>query len=216
MRRRQAFCLFSCFRLVTARRFYAARPRKGVKVILTDHTLPLGYKGEVVEVAKGYARNYLLPKKIAVRATPENIKYYEHFANDIDFETRQKAEQIQRAKRQLRRVTVEFPRHANQKGNRALHSDITKEEIIIKLWQQHKIELAEEEVNLPKPIEAFGEFRVPVTYSGVTVNLSVVVRDLKKVSTGGDDETDLKFIKDLEEELKQEEEDLAAARRQNK
>ena len=54
-----------------------------IKVILLQRVSKLGYIGDVVNVKPGYARNYLLPKKIALRATKENLKYFEEQKEQI-------------------------------------------------------------------------------------------------------------------------------------
>jgi len=144
-----------------------------MKVILKQDIDKLGKAGDVVKVAPGYGRNYLIPKKIAVIATPGNMKIQE-------IEKLAQARRDQRDKeaasllaRDIVKLTVEISRKAGEGGT--LYGSVTAIDIADYLIT-HKIDIDKRKIQLDDPIKTIGEYHVPIRlHREVTVPIRVVV-----------------------------------------
>jgi len=146
-----------------------------VKIILKQDVPNLGQEGDVEEVADGYARNYLIPQGMAVKATPGALK---------DFEHRQKvqAEKHQRMKkraevmaRRLTAQTLTFEVKVGETGQ--LYGSITNADIAEALEKEIGEEIDRRDIPLPEPIREVGEHFVPVhLMEDVEPQVRVVVR----------------------------------------
>ncbi len=90
---------------------------KTVKLLLKESIKHVGRVGDVVEVAPGYARNYLLPHDLAVEPTPNNLKKIEVRRKEIERQERERREEQQRLVKQLEGVEVTLERRANEQGH---------------------------------------------------------------------------------------------------
>ena len=146
-----------------------------MKVIFNVDVKGQGKKGELKDVSDGYARNYLLPRKLASEATADNI-------NALKLKEKAKAAQIAREKaeaetnaKKLGEVTVTVRAKAGDKGK--LFGAITSQEISDVLKQQHGIEIEKNKIVQAEPIKTFGSFQVKAKLgyeiSG-TINLLVI------------------------------------------
>ena len=146
-----------------------------MKVIFNADVKGQGKKGELKEVSDGYARNYLLPRKLANEATADNLNAFKlkEKAKAAQI-AREKAEAEENAKR-LGEVTVTVRAKAGGAGK--LFGAITSQEISDALKEQHGIEIEKNKIVQAEPIKTFGSFSVKVKLgyevSG-TVNLLVV------------------------------------------
>ncbi|MCD8132127.1 MAG: 50S ribosomal protein L9 [Lachnospiraceae bacterium] len=131
-----------------------------MKIILLQDEKKLGKKGDIVEVSEGYARNFILPKKIGVEANARNM-------NDLKL---QKASQEKKAKEQLEAAqalaaqigdkTVTVSMKAGENGK--TFGSISTKEIAAALKDQHGIEVDKKKIVLPEAIKTFGIFDVAV------------------------------------------------------
>lgn len=144
-----------------------------MQVILKQDIDKLGRAGEVVKVAPGYARNYLLPKKFAVPATEGNLKMIEqlrHAAAKRDLKEKGNAEVVAR---EISRLTLELVRKAGEGGS--LFGSVTSIDIA-ELLASHKIEVDKRKILLEDPIKSVGEFTVPIRlHRDVTAQVKVIV-----------------------------------------
>ena len=132
-----------------------------MEVVLLEDVKALGKKGQVVKVNDGYARNFILPKKLGVEATSKNL-------NDLKL---QKANAEKIAAEQLS-VTVSIKAG---EGGRAFGSVSTKE-IAKAAKDQLKLDIDKKKMVLPEPIKSIGSFEVPIKlHKEVTARLSVKV-----------------------------------------
>ncbi|NLY91575.1 MAG: 50S ribosomal protein L9 [Firmicutes bacterium] len=145
-----------------------------MKVILLNDVKALGKKGEIKEVTDGYARNYLLPKKLAVEATPGNLKKLEEErAHRALKEARDEGTARELAKK-LDGLTLTFQTKAGEGGK--LFGSITGKDIVDRIQQETKIELDKKQLNLPETIKTMGEHEVTVNlYRGVTATVKIRV-----------------------------------------
>jgi large subunit ribosomal protein L9 len=144
-----------------------------MKVILKQDIEKLGKSGEIVRVADGYGRNYLIPKHIAIPATPGNLKV-------MELERLASARRDQRDKeaasilaRELVKIVVTIKRRAGEGGT--LYGSVTSIDIADFLIT-HKIDIDKRKIQLDEPIKSIGEFQVPVRlHREVTVPIKLIV-----------------------------------------
>ena len=129
-----------------------------MKVILQQDVKGQGKKGQMVEVSDGYGRNFLLPRKLAVEATAENI-------NTMKMQDKAKAARLaeekaaaEAAARQLKGCQVKIKARAGQGGR--LFGSITSKEISEELKAQYGIDVNKSKIVLSEPIKSFGAFEV--------------------------------------------------------
>ena len=142
-------------------------------VLLREDVDDLGARGEIVRVKSGYARNYLLPRKLAVEATASNVRQIEQErAALLKKESREKATAEGRAD-QLRAVRLSFTRKVGEHG--ILYGSVTSMDIAEAL-KERGYEIDRRRINLRDAIKETGEFTVPVRlHREVTVELPVEV-----------------------------------------
>ncbi len=147
-----------------------------MEVILRQDVEKLGTRGQVVKVADGYARNYLLPKRLAVPATPANKKIVEQERQaHLRREAREKADAEELAKL-LAGVVVTIARKAGEQDQ--LFGSVTPQDISDALAQQN-FSIDRRKIHLEDPIKQLGEYQVPIRlHREVTVTIGVnVVRE---------------------------------------
>jgi len=144
-----------------------------MKVILKQDVEKLGKAGDVVKVAPGYGRNYLIPKRFALEATPGNIKIaeMEKIAQARrDFREKEAATLLAR---DIVKQTVTIQRKAGEGG--ALYGSVTALDIADYLIT-HKIDIDKRKIQLEEPIKALGEYQVSIRLPReVTVPIKVIV-----------------------------------------
>jgi large subunit ribosomal protein L9 len=144
-----------------------------MEVILRDHVENLGRRGEIVKVADGYARNYLLPRKLALPATAANKKWVERerkLAEVRDSEERGAAEAVAA---RLNALQLRITRKVGE--NDQLYGSVTNADIAEVLAKQG-FEIDRRKILLPDPLKALGESTVPVKlHRDVTAQVKVVV-----------------------------------------
>jgi large subunit ribosomal protein L9 len=144
-----------------------------MEVILKKSVEGLGVPGDVLKVANGYARNYLLPMQLAVHATERNRRYLEHQKRVIDHQESKDKEQAQEIAAQITGVTCTLKRRAGE--NDRLFGSVTSMDVAEALRAQG-FELERRFLELVEPIRELGVFMVPVKlHTEVVVELRVVV-----------------------------------------
>ena len=145
-----------------------------MKVILTQDVKSQGKKGQLVEVSDGYARNFLLPKKLAVIATAENLNTMKQQEKARKAqEAAEKAEAEATAKK-LKDMTVKIATKAGEGGR--LFGAVTAKEVSEALSAQYGVNIAKTKLVLDEPIKACGgyQIRAKLGYEVVgTVNVMV-------------------------------------------
>ena len=129
-----------------------------MKVILQQDVRGQGKKGEMIEVAEGYARNFLLPRKIAIPATTDAVNTMKTREKARKArEEREKAEAEATAER-LKNCMVRLT--ARSGGNGKLFGSITTQEISDALKEQYAVDIPKQKLVLQEPIKSFGNFEV--------------------------------------------------------
>ena len=144
-----------------------------MEVILREDIDKLGTRGEVVKVAPGYARNFLLPKKLAVAATDSNKKIVEQERQaHLRKEARHKSEAEDLSKL-LNGVTVTITQKAGE--NDQLFGSVTAKDVAEALAMKN-FPTDRRKIQLDEPIKTLGEFKVPVKlHKDVTAEVTVIV-----------------------------------------
>ncbi|MGH9663513.1 MAG: 50S ribosomal protein L9 [Bryobacteraceae bacterium] len=144
-----------------------------MEVILRDDIEKLGSRGEIVKVASGYARNYLLPKRLAVAATDANRKIVEQERQaHLRREAKVKAEAADLAKL-MSDVSVTIRQKAGDHDQ--LFGSVTSKDLAEAL-EKAGYQIDRRKIQLAEPIKTLGEFKVPVRlHRDVTVELTVHV-----------------------------------------
>ena len=144
-----------------------------MEVILREHVDHLGRRGDLVKVADGYARNYLLPRKLALLATEGNKKQIERERVKFDMKELEDQKIAQAVAERMAGVEIEIARKVGE--TEALYGSVTSGDITDALATKG-FELDRRKLQLPEPIKKLGEYTVPVKlHRDVTTNLKVRV-----------------------------------------
>jgi len=144
-----------------------------MEVILREHVEHLGRRGDVVKVAAGYARNYLLPRKLALAVTENNKRQIERekkLAEARDMEEKSAAESVAQ---RLAQVEIEIARRVGE--HETLYGSVTSADIAQALVAKG-FEIDKRKISLHEPLKALGETTVPVKiHRDVTAQVKVKV-----------------------------------------
>jgi len=145
-----------------------------MKVILLKDVKGLGKEGELVNAKDGYARNFLIPRKLAVEATDANLKKWEE---DMARKRQKQQEEYERAlklKEKIEGVSIEIKSKAGEGGK--LFGSITSKDIAEALKKQHKIDVDKKKIDMKNNIKALGTTTVEIkVYPEITATLKVNV-----------------------------------------
>ncbi|HXR36710.1 MAG TPA: 50S ribosomal protein L9 [Candidatus Binataceae bacterium] len=130
-----------------------------MQVILRDDVPNLGRPGDVVKVRPGYARNFLLPRNLAVEANPKNLRAFEHQKRLALLRREAKRNEALKVKDRLEQVTIELTARAGEGGK--LFGSVTNIDIERALGSKG-IAIDRRRIILAEPIKELGEFVVPV------------------------------------------------------
>ena len=144
-----------------------------MKIILMDDVPALGRRGEVRDVSDGYARNYLLPHKLALHATTANLKNLEQIKARQDATAAKLTARAQEQARAIEALHFTQARQASDEGR--LFGSIGKADLVAFL-SQHGVEVERRRIAMDEPIKSVGDFTVPVRlHADVTAQLKVSV-----------------------------------------
>ena len=147
-----------------------------MKIILLEDVKSLGKKGDMVDVSDGYARNFVLPKKLGVEATQKNkneLKLQQAHAEKLAAERLKEASDLE-AILPGKAIVVGMKMG---EGGKAFGS-VSSKEIAEAAKEQHGLELDRKKIQLEEPIKTFGTFEVPIKlHPEVTGTLSVIVKE---------------------------------------
>ena len=144
-----------------------------MKVVLTQDMESLGLGGEIVNVAKGYARNYLIPRGMALEATEQNIKLTERQRKNIEIKRIKAKEEALKVKERLSGISVTIAQKVGEEDK--LYGSVTTMDIADQLEKQG-ITVERRRMVLDKPIKSLGEFAVTVKlHPDVSASIKVVV-----------------------------------------
>ena len=144
-----------------------------MKIILRQAMDTLGLEGDTVDVANGYARNYLIPKGIALEANIQNVKLLETQRKKIEIKRLKAKEEAEKIKEKLADVMITISQKAGDEDK--LYGSVTNMDIAAHLEKQG-ILIDRKKISMDKPIKTLGEFEVSIRlYPEVTGSIKVTV-----------------------------------------
>jgi len=144
-----------------------------MQIILQEDVDKLGHRGDVVTVKPGYARNFLLPKKLAVEATAGNLKAIERIRTALAKKTATELEAAQKQAGLLNGVSLKFTRKTGE--NDQMFGSVTTGDIAEALAMQG-FKIDKRQIHLAEPIKTIGDFPVTVkVFRDVTAEVKVGV-----------------------------------------
>jgi large subunit ribosomal protein L9 len=144
-----------------------------MQIILQEDVEKLGHRGDVVVVKPGYARNFLLPNRLAIEATPGNMKALERIRGALSKKTATELEAAQKQSGLLTGVSLKFHRKTGE--NDQMFGSVTTGDIADGLKAQG-FEIDKRQVQLREPIKSLGEFPVTVkVFRDVTAEIKIHV-----------------------------------------
>jgi large subunit ribosomal protein L9 len=144
-----------------------------MEVILKEDVSKLGSRGDVVKVAEGYGRNYLLPRKLAIEATAGNKQVIDQMRASALRRSSKEKEQAEELSKQFDGLTVSFQRRSGEQEQ--LFGSVTSGDIAEAL-EKKGFNLDRRKIQLHEPLKTIGEFMVPIKlHKDVTAHLKVVI-----------------------------------------
>ena len=145
-----------------------------MEVILLQDVEKLGLRGEVVDVARGYARNYLVPRKLAEPATPGRVAELEKRAAQRARQEATTFEQARELASKLERIELRFDVKAGATGS--LFGSVTSTDLADEIWRVSKVRVDRRRIGLDEPIKRIGRYQVPIElFTDVTVEVTTLV-----------------------------------------
>ena len=145
-----------------------------MKIILTEDVKKVGVKGDVVEVSDGYARNFLLPKKLAVMANAENLNIAKDKANANARRKAQEADEAKLLAAQIEKLTVKIPVNVGEGGK--LFGSVGGNDIAKVLKSSHDIDIDKRKISMDSEITATGSYTATVKlHPGISCKLKVQI-----------------------------------------
>ncbi|TYO98652.1 LSU ribosomal protein L9P [Geothermobacter ehrlichii] len=144
-----------------------------MEIILTENVEGLGNIGDLVKVKPGYARNYLVPKGLAVIANSRNIKEFEHQKRQAERKFQRVVQAAEVLKGKIEAQPLQVAHKAGEEGK--LYGAVTAMEIGAKLAEAG-IEIDRRKIQIDEPIKNLGEYEIPVKLdAGVTATIKLTV-----------------------------------------
>ena len=144
-----------------------------MKIILLDDVTKVGRRGEVREVSDGYARNYLIPRKLALSATAGNLKNIGNIKQQQEAKAGRIKDDAEALRARIETLVFEDRRQASEEGK--LFGSVTSQDIV-EFLAARGVKVERRRVLLDEPIKALGETIVPVRlHQDVTAQLKVTV-----------------------------------------
>jgi large subunit ribosomal protein L9 len=151
-----------------------------VKVILRQDIDKVGLRGEVVDVARGFARNYLLPRRLAEPATPARVAELERIEARRARHEASTVEHGQEMAARLAETELRFDVKAGPTG--VLFGSVTPTDVADEIWRRHRFRVDRRKIDLPESIKRIGRYEIPIE---VFADVSVAVKTLV-VPEGGE------------------------------
>lgn len=145
-----------------------------MKVILLDNIKGVGKKDEIINASDGYARNYLLPKKLAVEANAENISKLNNKKDASQYKKDLEKQSAQDLAKKLKGIMLKIKVKAGENGK--IFGGVTSKEISENLKKQYNLDIDKKKIDLKEPIKILGSFEVEIKlYEGIAGTLKIEV-----------------------------------------
>ena len=145
-----------------------------MEVILLSDVEKVGLRGEVVDVARGYARNFLLPRRLAEAATPARVAELRKREDQRARHEARSVEQGREIAELLSKTVLRFEVKAGPTG--ALFGSVTPTDIADEIWRARKVRVDRRKIELADPIKRIGRYEVPIeVFTDVRVDVKTLV-----------------------------------------
>ena len=157
-----------------------------MKIVLLERINKLGQMGDIVDVRSGYARNFLLPLKKALRATKENIDFFKEKKSILEAKNLENKKEAESVKTKIDGKSFILIRSASDTG--ALYGSVSSKDIN-EVLSIDGIEISKNQINLEKPIKELGIYKISVSlhsdiYSEILINVARSIEEAKLLETG--------------------------------
>lgn len=148
-----------------------------MKVVLNQDIKGMGKKLDVINVSEGYARNYLLPRKLANIADNKAVSESQTKKEAIAYKKDQEHESALEHKKELEKIVIKFKQKVGESGK--LFGSVTEKDIAERVENEYKIKLDKKKIKLNVQIKNIGSYTVEVKlYEGVVAKFKVVIEEL--------------------------------------
>ena len=149
-----------------------------MKVVVNQDVKGLGKKLQIVDVSEGYARNFLLPRKLAVIADNKNINEANTKNEALKFKKKTEFEAAKKQKELLEKSFIEFKHKVGDGGK--LFGSVTEKEIADEIKMKFKLNIDKKKIVINVPIKQLGSYTVDIKlYEGIVAKLKIVVVGMK-------------------------------------
>lgn len=131
-----------------------------MKVILQQEVKKMGKKGDIIEVSEGYARNYLLPQKLAIPATNTNVNNAKQQKASEERKQQRALEEAQMLAAQMSKLEVSIAVKMGDGGK--LFGSVSTKDVADALMEQHKVEIDKRKIDIKETIKAVGSYTVTI------------------------------------------------------
>jgi large subunit ribosomal protein L9 len=175
-----------------------------MKVVLLERVQKLGQMGDIVDVKSGYARNFLLPFRKALRATEQNIQYYEKQKSILEAKNIENIKEAESLKAKINGISFTLIRSASDAG--ALYGSVSAKDIM-DVVSENGIVIAKNQINLEKPIKELGIYKIivslhPEISSEIIINVARTDEEAKLQEKGKENNSsDTKSSKNEEDKI---------------
>ncbi|WP_295161036.1 50S ribosomal protein L9 [uncultured Brachyspira sp.] len=159
-----------------------------MEVILKKDFISLGYEGDICKVKDGYARNYLIPRNIAVVKNAANLKTLAQMQKSLDKKRAKRKMEAEILKGKISDITVVIPMKVAENGK--LYGSVSQQTIVDAL-KEKEIDINKRDVHMEKHIKELGEFEVEIKlYHNVNSNAKIKVINLDEESKKEENESE--------------------------
>ena len=175
-----------------------------MKIVLLERVQKLGQMGDIVDVKSGYARNFLLPFRKALRATEQNIQYYEKQKSILEAKNIENIKEAESLKAKINGISFNLIRSASDAG--ALYGSVSAKDIM-DVVTENGIVIAKNQINLEKPIKELGIYKIivslhPEISSEIIINVARTDEEAKLQEKGKENNSsDTKSSKNDEDNI---------------
>lgn len=146
-----------------------------MKVILLKDVKNLGKKGDLVNSKDGYARNFLIPRKVAIEANEENLKNWEEEQKRLEEEEKERVAHFTEVKKELDKAKIVLTAKTGESDK--LFGAITSNDIRAAIKDQLKIDIDKKKIDLKENIKTAGNHKVPIKlYTDINTELAVEIK----------------------------------------
>lgn len=150
-----------------------------MKIVLVQTVKNLGEKGDIVELANGYAHNFILPKKLGKIATPENLKWAENIIAERVAKKEEIAKKAKEYAEKISKIVLKFTRKTTKDGKK-LFGAVSEKDIAEELEKTAKVQLDKKQIKIKHHIKEVGEFEVEIHLSeDVNTKVKVIIEPEK-------------------------------------